>query len=87
MNNSLLIDTLWRDDLKSIRKSKGLTQRDIIEMTGMSSRTLCNIEKGERSFTYDSLLKYLAVLNVQIQLIPLDKKIDCGVIEVDYEEH
>ena len=55
-------------------------------MTGMSSRTLCNIEKGERSFTYDSLLKYLAVLNVQIQLIPLDKKIDCGVIEVDYEE-
>ena len=61
-----LKDSFLRMDLKAIRKSKGLSQKELSELSGLSVDTICNMENGDRSFTIKSLLKYLNALGYDI---------------------
>ena len=55
--------------LKSIRKSKGLTLKQLGEMTGYTESTICSIENGDRQKKMDLSL---AVKLAEIFEITLD---------------
>ena len=75
MNNTdvYLQDKFIRTMLASIRKSKGLTQKQLSDMTGLSTTTISNIESGENSYTLRSLIRCAEALGYEINI---DKKVD-----------
>lgn len=75
MNNIdvYLQDKFIRTRLASIRKSKGLTQKQLSDMTGLSTTTISNIESGENSYTLRSLIRCAEALGYEINI---DKKVD-----------
>ena len=75
MNNTdiYLQDKFIRTRLASIRKSKGLTQKQLSDMTGLSTTTISNIESGENSYTLRSLIRCAEALGYEINI---DKKVD-----------
>lgn len=75
MNNTdvYLQDKFIRIRLASIRKSKGLTQKQLSDMTGLSTTTISNIESGENSYTLRSLIRCAEALGYEINI---DKKVD-----------
>lgn len=72
MNNdytteNFISDKLTRMQLVNLRKSKGFTQKDIQESTGLSLTCISNIEKGEKtSPTLKSIVKYLDALGYEM---------------------
>lgn len=74
MNNTdiYLQDKFIRTRLANIRKSKGITQKQLSDMT-VSSTTISNMESGENSYTLRSLIRYAEVLGYEINI---DKKVD-----------
>lgn len=58
--------------LTNIRKSRGLTQKQLSEMSGLSTATISNIESGENSYTLKSLICYAEALGYEINI---DKKV------------
>lgn len=75
MNNTdvYLQDKFIRTRLASIRKSKGLTQKQLSDMTGLSTTTISNIESSENSYTLRSLIRCAEALGYEINI---DKKVD-----------
>ena len=75
MNNTdiYLQDKFIRTRLASIRKSKGLTQKQLSDMTGLSTTTISNLESGENSYTLRSLIRCAEALGYEINI---DKKVD-----------
>lgn len=67
-------DKLIRMQLVSIRKSRGISQKDIADFTGLSISTISNIETGAKSTTMDSLIKYAISIGASISIIPLKGK-------------
>jgi transcriptional regulator with XRE-family HTH domain len=67
-------DKLIRMQLVSIRKSRGISQKDIADFTGLSISTISNIETGAKSTTMDSLIKYTISIGASISIIPLKGK-------------
>lgn len=74
MNNTevYLQDKFIRTRLANIRKSKGITQKQLSEMTGITTATISNIESGENSYTLRSLIKCVEALGYEINI---DKKV------------
>lgn len=74
MNNTdiYIQDKFIRTRLASIRKSKGLTQKQLSEITGLSTTTISNIESGDNSYTLRSLIRYAEALGYEINI---DKKV------------
>lgn len=74
MNNveTYIQDKFIRTRLANIRKSKGITQKQLSEMTGLSIATISNIESGENSYTLRSLIKCAEALGYEINI---DKKV------------
>ena len=68
-----LQDKFIRTRLASIRKSKGLTQKQLSDMTGLSTTTISNIESGDNSYTLRSLIRCAEALGYEINI---DKKVD-----------
>ena len=70
MNNTdvYIQDKFIRMKLAKIRKSKGLTQKDISDLTGVSVSTISNIENGDNSYTIRSLIKYAEVLGYELDI-------------------
>lgn len=66
-------DKLIRMQLTSIRKSRGITQQDISDFTGLSRSCISNIETGNASTTMDSLIKYAIAIGASINISPLVK--------------
>jgi transcriptional regulator with XRE-family HTH domain len=83
MNNTevYLQDKFIRTRLANIRKSKGLTQKELSDISGLSIATISNIESGENSYTLRSLIKCAEALGYEINI---DKKV--GDINVNTEE-
>lgn len=83
MNNTdvYIQDKFIRTRLANIRKSKGLTQKDLSDITGLSTTTISNMESGENSYTLRSLIKCAEALGYEINI---DKKV--GDINGDTEE-
>lgn len=64
---NFISDKLTRMQLSSLRKSKGLTQKDIQESTGLSLTCISNIESGEgTSPTLKSIVKYLDAIGYEM---------------------
>lgn len=74
MNNTdvYLQDKFIRTRLANIRKSKGLTQKQLSDMTGLSPTTISNMESGENSYTLRSLIRCAEALGYEINI---DKKV------------
>ena len=70
MNNTdvYIQDKFIRMKLAKIRKSKGLTQKDISNLTGLSVSTISNIENGDNSYTIRSLIRYAEVLGYELDI-------------------
>lgn len=65
------------ENIKTIRKQKGLTQKQLAELIGVSVRGLQDIEYGKTQPKYKTLLKLSEVLdypfmNQKVIYIPLD---------------
>ncbi|MBP3820451.1 helix-turn-helix transcriptional regulator [bacterium] len=52
--------------IKRIRQNKGITQEQLAEMTGISTRTLGGIEIGENFMTAQTMEKIIECLNISI---------------------
>ena len=62
-------DLMLRMRLKSIRKSKGLSQKELADKSGLSVTTIANIESDkETTFTMKSMLQYLTALEYEIDI-------------------
>ena len=57
--NKIKIATLLVQDLKKLRKSKGLTQQALAEKTNIDDKYLCRIENGKYFPTHATLNKLL----------------------------
>ena len=70
MNNTdvYIQDKFIRMKLAKIRKSKGLTQKDISNLTGLSVSTISNIENVDNSYTIRSLIRYAEVLGYELDI-------------------
>lgn len=53
----------------ALRTSKGLTQRDLAELTGLTHGHIGRIETGRYSLTLDTLAKVAAALGCTVELI------------------
>ena len=61
-------DKFLRQRLCNIRKSKGLTQKELSDLSGLSTKTISNIETGENSYTMRSLIRYAGALGFQLDV-------------------
>lgn len=52
------------------RKKSGLSQQALAELAGVGKTVIFDIEKGKETIQFDTLLKVLAVLNIEISFIP-----------------
>lgn len=50
------------------RKQSGLTQQQLAQLAGVGKTVVFDIEKSKETIQLNSLLKVLAVLNIQMQL-------------------
>lgn len=71
MNNTntefLIQDKLIRMQLTDLRKAKHLTQKQLSQISGLSTSSISNIESGENSSpTLRSLIRYANALEVNI---------------------
>ena len=67
-----LQDKFIRMTLANIRHSKGITQQQLSEMTGLSISTISNIESGDNSYTTRSLIRYAEALGYEITVRKID---------------
>lgn len=66
-NTDILIkDKFLRQKLADIRHSKGLSQAEVAQLSGLSASTISNIESGSNSYTMRSLLMYANALGYDI---------------------
>lgn len=63
-----ITDKYIRDMIRKIRKSKGLTQRQLSEISGLGVTTISCMENGANNYTLDSLIRYTEALGYQINI-------------------
>jgi predicted XRE-type DNA-binding protein len=55
--------------LREVREAKGLSLRDIQDLTGIDASFLSKLERGEReNFTVDTLVRYAQALGKQVAI-------------------
>jgi len=54
------------DDLRAIRRYRGIKQKDLAKEIGVSSTTICNWEKGREFANYENLVKWFNALDVRV---------------------
>lgn len=62
--------------LLEIRKSKGLTQSEVAELSGLSDRAYSGIERGTANMRIETLLGICSALNITPNDILVKKEID-----------
>ena len=62
-------------NIKSIRKSRNLTQANLSEIVDISKNYLCDIERGTKSPSFKTVLKIADALEVDINRITGDTTI------------
>ena len=64
-------------DIATRRKTLGISQNDLAEMSGVSLATIKNIERGKGNPSFETVEKLLTVLGLEIQFKvrnPFDKQ-------------
>jgi len=64
--------------LRSQRKKQGLTQEETAKKVGLLPKTISALETAPATSTIESLLKLLAALEYDIQLIPRIRDIEAA---------
>lgn len=54
--------------IRNHRKSAGLSQHRLAEMSGVGKTAVFDIEKGKETIQLDTLRKILKVLNIKVQI-------------------
>lgn len=57
------------ETLKTLRKEKGLTQKELGALVGCSEVTICMYESGRRSPDYETLLKLSEIFDCTVDFI------------------
>jgi transcriptional regulator with XRE-family HTH domain len=65
--------------LRKARESKGLTQSELAEKSGMKPSAISHFESGRRRPSFDNLKKLADALNVNIDFL-LDREPKSGVV-------
>lgn len=60
--------------LRSLRKARGLTQKQLGELIGIDQPRVAKIERDPRLISVGQLLKVLSVLRARVSLQPLPDK-------------
>lgn len=55
------------------RREKGISQRELEELSGVKQPVISRIEKGNTSPQLDTILKVLAPLGMTLAVVPLDR--------------
>ena len=63
------------DKIISVRKSKGITQKQLAEMTGLKQSAIARIESFSNSPQLDTLVKISFALDLKIELLDHTQKI------------
>ncbi|WP_338707396.1 helix-turn-helix transcriptional regulator [Paenibacillus amylolyticus] len=50
--------------IRAIRKTKGLTQQQLAELSGLDDAYIGSVERGERNFSIDTLEKIVTALQI-----------------------
>lgn len=56
-------------NLVAYRKNKGISQRELAKITGLTQQAICSLEKLDRKPTLLNLIKYLKGLDLNINKI------------------
>ena len=57
--------------LSNARKEKGLTQKQLSEITGVKQSAISRLENGNANTQIDSLIKLFAAMNMKMQVVPM----------------
>lgn len=69
--DALIADKLLRMQLSNFRKSKGLTQKQLSKLSGLSESCISNIESGsDVSPTLRSIIRYITALDIELYIRP-----------------
>lgn len=60
-----------KEQIKELRKNKGMTQKDLAMKTGIANSTIAKIENGRFSFSMDVIEPICEVLEVELNLTPI----------------
>lgn len=66
MDHAVQLSAQLRQHLRSLRKSRGLTQARLAQLLGVVQSRVAAIEANPGSLSVDQLLKVLAVLDAQL---------------------
>lgn len=62
------------EQLKQVREAKGLSLREVQDLTGIDASALSKLERGEReNFTVDTLVRYAQALGKQVAVSVSDE--------------
>ena len=56
--------------LSKTRKEKGLTQKELSEMTGVRQSAISRLENGDTPNQIDTLIRLFAAMNMKMQVVP-----------------
>lgn len=68
--------------IRAIRKSKGLTQQQLAELSGLDDAYIGSVERGERNFSIDTLEKIIVGLNVPSYSIFYSSEHDTDLVQL-----
>ncbi len=58
--------------LNKARKEKGLTQKELSEMTGVRQSAISRLENGNTPNQIDTLIRLFAAMNMKMQVVPMN---------------
>jgi len=58
--------------LSQARKEKGLTQKELSEITGVRQSAISRLENGNTSTQIDALIKLFTAMNMKLQIVPMN---------------
>lgn len=58
--------------LNKARKEKGLTQKELSEMTGIRQSAISRLENGNTPTKIDALIRLFAAMNMKMQIVPMN---------------
>ena len=58
--------------LNKARKEKGLTQKELSEMTGVRQSAISRLENGNTPNQIDTLVRLFAAMNMKMQVVPMN---------------
>jgi ribosome-binding protein aMBF1 (putative translation factor) len=60
------------DEIVRARKSRGLTQRELEQLSGVRQPMIARLERGETSARIDTITKLLCALGMKLAVVPME---------------